>query len=107
MQSDPCSNIRDIVDPKSLVTRSTYKHNEDKDTTLTTYTATWCVSCNRIKEHFPEILKDYTLISEDCMQKTDYKRDVNNLIPFFVKERRNNIDKIQTSKPDELKNFLY
>lgn len=92
------------VDPnsKNIVTRTMYSNGGNS---ITVYSAPWCGSCNRIKEHFPEILKDYTITSTSYIEKAEYKKDVNDLIPFFVKEGRV-YDTVQTSKPDVLKQFV-
>ncbi len=92
----------DSEDPKNYVTATVYSSN---GTTVTVYSAEWCSSCNRIKAHFPDLFKDYTMTSETKMIKTDFKRDINNLIPFFTKHGRTT-DKIQTSNPDVLRQFL-
>jgi thiol-disulfide isomerase/thioredoxin len=93
------------IDPKSLITRTTYRNIENPGNILTTYTASWCGPCTRIKAHFPEILKNYTFVKEDCMIKTDFKENINSKIPFFVKEGRVN-DSLQSSDPVLVKQFV-
>ena len=94
----------EIVDPNNtnIVTKTVYINGA---TSVAVYSAPWCKSCNRIKEHFPELFKDYVLSSTSYLVKADYKTDINNLIPFFIKHGRE-IDRLQTSDPIVLKQFL-
>jgi thiol-disulfide isomerase/thioredoxin len=83
---------------KNKVDKTVYLH-EDGVVKLTTYTAKWCGPCNRIKLSFPELLKNYTLVSTEEMDKELYKKTVNDVIPFFVKS-------VQTSDTEQFRTFL-
>jgi hypothetical protein len=89
----------DLLD-KNYVKYTVYSNNTG---VITAYTAEWCKLCCRIKEHFSSIFEDYVIIKEGYMPKVEFKL-INNLIPYFTKEGSN--DGIQTSKEDELVNFI-
>jgi hypothetical protein len=53
---------------------------------LYAYTALWCGPCKRIKPTLIEIMKknNYKLIEEKEIEKSTFKKEVNDFIPFFV-----------------------
>jgi len=90
------------MDPadKNYVRAITYNNGTD---IVMAYTAEWCGSCRRIKTSFPEIFEEYKIIKEEYISKDIFKKEVNLLIPFFVK---NDKEGIQTSNVEELKKYL-
>ena len=95
------------MDPndKNTIIRTVYKLNSSKIEFLVTYTELWYGPCSRIKTHFPVILKDYILVNEEYMEKTSFKENVNNFIPYFQKFSKE-YDSIQTSDHEILQKFL-
>ncbi len=90
------------IDPtdKNYVRAIMYKNDEN---IVMAYTAFWCKNCIRIKESFPDIFKDYKITKEEYIPKAIFKKDINLLIPFFVK---NDKEGIQTSKEEDLRKYL-
>ncbi len=90
------------MDPadKNYVRAITYENGQD---TVMAYTAFWCKNCIKIKESFPDIFKDYKITKEEYISKAVFKKDINLLIPFFIKNDKKGI---QTSKMEELVEYL-
>lgn len=74
---------------------------------LTSYTATWCNPCKRIKPIVSDILKDHEIISVSSITKEEYKKNIYEFVPYFTFTKDSVlIDEIQTSKEDEFTLFF-
>lgn len=92
---------------KNIIDITLYEVNQD--TKLCAYTALWCGPCKRIKPKLIEIMSkhNYKVIEQRVMQKTDFKKDVNEFVPFFVVIKKDKItDSIQSSDEMLFTQFL-
>lgn len=107
---------------KNIVDVTVYEIN--KETKFYAYTALWCGPCRRIKPKLIETMSKhgYKTIEVSTMQKVDFKKDVNEFVPFFVvkkyvaccddKNREvycedfKKVDSIQTSDETLFRQFL-
>jgi hypothetical protein len=85
------------------------RYQLDDEHVLTTYTGKWCGPCTRIKEKgLTNFLETKKLIEESEIVKSEFKKTINDFIPFF--ELRNTVENssktIQTSDFDLLMDFL-
>lgn len=99
--------MTDKMTDKNIINHSEYCVNGGG--VLHMYTALWCGPCKRIK---PEVLKiisknEYKLIKDEEIQKSVFKENVSQLIPFF-RVFKNDVlkDEIQTSDINVLEPFL-
>ncbi len=88
----------------------------DDDTQFHAYTATWCSPCKRIKPVLIETMAkyNYELVYQITVEKSKFKEEINNFIPFFQIVKRidpgsqifEKIDSIQTSDTVKFNNFF-
>lgn len=62
---------------KDIINKNTYKNNVLK---LCLYSATWCNFCKDIKQ---KIENDFELVNSEEINKEDFKRDINDKIPYI------------------------
>jgi thiol-disulfide isomerase/thioredoxin len=76
-----------VTDDKNKIDVTVYKINDE--TKLYTYTATWCGPCKRIKPIVIDIMSKnkYKMLSQEIIEKTVFKKTINEFVPFFVIER--------------------
>ncbi len=91
---------------KSKVNVTIYEIN--KNTCFYTYTATWCGPCKRIKPKVIEIMSKlgHKVLNQEIIEKTFFKENINEFVPFFVVKSDEKTDSIQTSDELLLKQFL-
>jgi thiol-disulfide isomerase/thioredoxin len=90
---------------KNIIGLTVYQKN---DIQLHAYTALWCGPCKRIKPKLIEIMSkhNYKVIEEKNIAKSDFKKDVNEFVPFFVVKNGEKVDSIQTSDEMLFTQFL-
>ncbi len=98
-----------------------YLKNDKLELELIMYAADWCGPCNRIK---PNVLETFCFFGDEIRNKSienilpqeelnlsEYKNKINNTVPFFILEKKNDDKnstevKIFTEKFEYIKNFL-
>lgn len=92
---------------KNRINVSVYKID---DGLLYAYTALWCTPCKRIKPKLIEIMSKhcYPVIMEETIEKSIFKKEINDFVPFFVVKKDNvsENDSIQTSDEILFNQFL-
>jgi thiol-disulfide isomerase/thioredoxin len=118
----------DSVIDKNIIDYTTYHMltTTGEECLLVSYTAKWCGPCKKIKPVVIELMNknNYSIWNSTTMEKSKFKTDVNDFIPFFQivtheiitcpcgtdcgdSEVINTVlDSIQTSNPDEFIDFL-
>jgi len=92
---------------KNIISLSIYKI--DDITSFYAYTALWCGPCKRIKPKMIEIMSkhNHNIVSDTIIQKSDFKKDINDFVPFFVIFKNDKkVDSIQTSDEILFTQFL-
>lgn len=93
------------MDTKTIINLTIYEI--DDKTQFHTYTATWCGPCQRIKPKVIEIMSNFKKIEEKNVEKIEFKKTINDFIPFFLIIKDNEkVEGIQTSDHTELTKFL-
>lgn len=87
---------------KNIINLSIYEIKNEKNseldfdeyTQLYAYTALWCGPCKRIKPKLIEVMSkhNYKLIKEKTIEKSIFKKNINEFVPFFVVMKSGNIE---------------
>jgi hypothetical protein len=93
---------------EKIIDVSSYKRG---NTIITCYTGSFCNPCKRIKPEYLDYFKKNGFVEDELpsvLLKSQYNElgPEYKLVPFFVLKTENSIEKIQTSRIDELIEFI-